>query len=70
MPNVKIFNFEGNPLGERELSDAKQAELSDGFERIENEKIGVGRHEQFHQMLARAAGSGGAERRRRQTARA
>ncbi len=22
MPNVKIFNFEGNPLGERELSDA------------------------------------------------
>jgi hemerythrin-like domain-containing protein len=39
------------PLAERELSEAKQAELSDGFERIENEKIGVGRHEQFHQML-------------------
>lgn len=39
------------PMAERELSEAKQAELSDGFERIENEKIGVGRHEQFHQML-------------------
>lgn len=39
------------PLAERELSDAKQAELSEGFERIENEKIGVGRHEQFHAML-------------------
>jgi hemerythrin-like domain-containing protein len=39
------------PLAEKQLSEAKQAELSKGFERIEVEKIGVGRHEEFHRML-------------------
>jgi hemerythrin-like domain-containing protein len=39
------------PLAEKLLSEAKQAELASGFERIEVEKIGIGRHEAFHKML-------------------
>lgn len=39
------------PLAERELSETKKAELAEGFERIEVQKIGVGRHEEFHRML-------------------
>lgn len=39
------------PLAEKQLSEAKQAELAAGFEKIETEKIGVGRHEAFHEML-------------------
>jgi hemerythrin-like domain-containing protein len=39
------------PLAEKLLPEGKQAELSSGFERIEVEKIGVGRHEEFHKML-------------------
>jgi hemerythrin-like domain-containing protein len=39
------------PLAEERLSEAQKAELSNGFERIEVEKIGVGRHEEFHRML-------------------
>jgi hemerythrin-like domain-containing protein len=39
------------PLAERLLPEAKKAELSRGFETIEIEKIGAGRHEEFHKML-------------------
>ncbi len=39
------------PLAERQLTDAKQAELEKGFAMIENTKIGPGRHEEFHRML-------------------
>jgi hemerythrin-like domain-containing protein len=39
------------PLADKQLSDAILAELSKGFERIEIQKIGVGRHEEFHKML-------------------
>lgn len=39
------------PLAEERLSELKQSELSRGFERIETERIGVGRHEEFHRML-------------------
>jgi len=39
------------PLTEKQLSEARQAELSKGFERSEVQKIGVGRHEEFHRML-------------------
>jgi hemerythrin-like domain-containing protein len=41
------------PLAEKKLSAAQQAELSSGFEKIEVEKIGAGRHEEFHKMLDR-----------------
>ncbi len=39
------------PLAEKQLPDAKQSELSNGFEMIEVQRIGVGRHEEFHRML-------------------
>ena len=39
------------PLAEKQLSEAKQSELAKGFEAIEVEKIGVGKHEEFHRML-------------------
>ncbi len=41
------------PIAERQLPEAKKAELSSGFEKIEIEKIGAGRHEEFHKMLDR-----------------
>jgi hemerythrin-like domain-containing protein len=39
------------PMAERQLSEATQADLSKGFERIEEQKIGVGKHEEFHKMI-------------------
>ena len=39
------------PIAEKQISETRQAEMSNGFERIEVEKIGVGRHEEFHRML-------------------
>lgn len=39
------------PLAEKQLSEAQKTELHSGFEKIEVEKIGVGRHEEFHKML-------------------
>ncbi len=39
------------PLAEKQLPEAKQSELAKGFEAIEVEKIGVGKHEEFHRML-------------------
>lgn len=39
------------PLAEKHLPDKKQAELYDGFEKIEVDKIGIGKHDEFHEML-------------------
>lgn len=39
------------PMADRHLSGEKQAELWKGFETIEKEKIGAGRHEAFHRMI-------------------
>jgi hemerythrin-like domain-containing protein len=39
------------PLAEKHLTDKKQAELYEGFEKIEAEKIGIGKHDEFHEML-------------------
>lgn len=39
------------PLAEKQIPKAEQVRLAGGFERIEVEKIGVGRHEEFHKML-------------------
>jgi hemerythrin-like domain-containing protein len=33
------------------LSREKQKELFDGFEEIEEQRIGTGKHEEFHKML-------------------
>lgn len=38
-------------MAERQLSEATLAELSKGFDRIEEQKIGPGRHEAFHKMI-------------------
>ena len=39
------------PIAERNLSDEKQAVLWEGFETIETEKIGAGKHDAFHKMI-------------------
>jgi hemerythrin-like domain-containing protein len=40
------------PIAEKKLSDEKQTELWEGFEKIETHKIGAGKHEAFHKMIA------------------
>ena len=39
------------PFADANLSDAIQADMVAAFEDIETERIGQGRHEQFHEML-------------------
>jgi hemerythrin-like domain-containing protein len=39
------------PMAIKHLPETKLAEMKHGFDRIESEKIGVGKHEQFHQMI-------------------
>jgi len=39
------------PLAEKHLSEQAQAKLWEGFEMIETQKIGLGKHEEFHKML-------------------
>ena len=39
------------PMADKLLSQVKQAELEEGFERLEVERIGLGKHEEFHQLL-------------------
>jgi len=39
------------PLAETHLSEQEQAKLWEGFELIEKQKIGAGKHEEFHKML-------------------
>lgn len=41
------------PMAETLLSDTTDAQLMAGFETIERERIGEGKHEQFHDMLHR-----------------
>jgi hemerythrin-like domain-containing protein len=39
------------PMADRHLPREKQVELWEGFETIETEKIGPGKHEAFHRMI-------------------
>lgn len=39
------------PMGDRVLSDQLQTELYEKFEKLEEEKIGLGKHDEFHRML-------------------
>lgn len=39
------------PMAEQHLSENKLAELKKGFDEIEKDKIGTGKHEEFHRML-------------------
>ena len=39
------------PMGDSRFSEEKQEELYEGFEKIEVERIGIGKHEEFHGMI-------------------
>jgi hemerythrin-like domain-containing protein len=39
------------PIGDNRLSDKKKEEMWEGFETIETQKIGSGKHEAFHKMI-------------------
>ncbi|MFZ5586295.1 MAG: hemerythrin domain-containing protein [Thermodesulfobacteriota bacterium] len=39
------------PLADERLAPARQGELAQAYERLENERIGPGRHEAFHAMI-------------------
>jgi hemerythrin-like domain-containing protein len=39
------------PMADSRLSEERQDELFEGFEKIEEERIGAGRHEKFHHSL-------------------
>ncbi len=39
------------PMGDARITNEKDKELIAGFDRIENERIGSGKHEQFHAMI-------------------
>lgn len=43
-------------MADKLLSEAKQDELFEGFEKIEVERIGVGKHEEFHHLLEQLSG--------------
>jgi hypothetical protein len=40
-------------MAERMLTPSEQAELAEGFEKIEVEKMGAGTHERLHAMMAK-----------------
>jgi len=40
-------------MAERMLTRSEQAELAEGFEKIEVEKMGAGTHERLHAMMAK-----------------
>ncbi|MBP1748847.1 MAG: putative cytosolic protein [Deltaproteobacteria bacterium] len=40
-------------MADDRLSEKKQDELFEGFEKIEQERIGVGKHEEFHDLIKR-----------------
>jgi hemerythrin-like domain-containing protein len=39
------------PLAEKNLSEEHLGRMTEEFEKIETERIGVGRHEAFHKMM-------------------
>jgi len=39
------------PMADMHLSEERQEELLEEFERVEREKIGAGKHEEFHDLL-------------------
>jgi hemerythrin-like domain-containing protein len=39
------------PMGDQRFSKEKDEELFEGFEKLEEERIGAGKHEEFHKLL-------------------
>ena len=51
---TKHIDMENNmlfPMADKVLSQAKQAEIEEGFEQLKVERIGLGKHEEFHKLL-------------------
>jgi hemerythrin-like domain-containing protein len=44
-------------MADSRLSEKRQEELFEGFEKIEEERIGVGKHEEFHALLKKLSGA-------------
>ncbi|MBI4495681.1 MAG: hemerythrin domain-containing protein [Deltaproteobacteria bacterium] len=44
------------PRGEKALTPAQKEKLVEGFERLEVERIGAGKHEEFHRLLEKLKG--------------
>ncbi|RPJ11609.1 MAG: hemerythrin [Deltaproteobacteria bacterium] len=49
--HIEKENNELFPWGERVLSEKQKQELLEGFEKLERERIGEGKHEEFHRLL-------------------
>ena len=43
-------------IADSHLSNKRQHELLEGFEKIEEEQIGIGKHEKFHRLLKKLSG--------------
>lgn len=50
-PHIDKENSILYEIADMHLSEEKQKELSEKFETLENEKIGAGKHEEFHKLL-------------------
>ena len=50
-PHIDNENGTLFPMADRSLSDVQQAEMTEGFERIETDVMGVGRHGELQKML-------------------
>ena len=44
-------------MADSRLSETRQDELFEGFEKLEEERIGVGKHEEFHGLLKKLSGA-------------
>jgi hemerythrin-like domain-containing protein len=44
-------------MADSRLSEKRQDELFEGFEKIEEERIGIGKHEEFHGLLKKLSGT-------------
>jgi hemerythrin-like domain-containing protein len=49
--HIQKENTDLFPIAEKRLPQDEQNELSEQFDRLEKEKIGVGRHEEFHRQM-------------------
>jgi len=51
IPHIEKENTILFPIADKVLSKAKQKKLEDAFEKLEVERIGLGKHEEFHALL-------------------
>jgi hemerythrin-like domain-containing protein len=45
------------PMADKHLSPEEDGKLMDAFEQIERERIGPGKHEEFHRLLKKMEGT-------------